>query len=230
MPAAPAPGIGVYNARMNKISRYEAKKAGLLRYFTGEPCKRGHIAERRVSNFACLICHRENQSDLLKKDKDFKARQQNASKRWKSTQVGMESCRRSNKIKKAKNKDKERARLRNLRARKMATSMSERIRCTISNRISSLIRKGGRSTSDILKKQCGYTVQELMEHLQRQFTPGMNWSNYGRSGWHIDHIVPVSDFDLTDDAQFAACWGLGNLRPLWGIENSKKGRAAHFLL
>jgi hypothetical protein len=30
------------------ISRKEAKAAGLTRYFTGKPCKRGHVVERRV--------------------------------------------------------------------------------------------------------------------------------------------------------------------------------------
>lgn len=30
------------------------------RYFTGRPCKRGHIAERSVANRGCLECHRED--------------------------------------------------------------------------------------------------------------------------------------------------------------------------
>jgi hypothetical protein len=29
------------------------------RYFTGKPCKRGHIAERLVSNRCCVVCGRE---------------------------------------------------------------------------------------------------------------------------------------------------------------------------
>lgn len=41
---------------MDKISRQEAKQAGLTRYFTGEPCKHGHIDERLVSNSVCITC------------------------------------------------------------------------------------------------------------------------------------------------------------------------------
>jgi hypothetical protein len=41
---------------MNIISRSDAKAAGLKRYFTGEPCKRGHAAERRVSTAECIAC------------------------------------------------------------------------------------------------------------------------------------------------------------------------------
>lgn len=40
-------------------SRSEARRLGLPRYFTGKPCKRGHIAERWTSGFKCVSCHRE---------------------------------------------------------------------------------------------------------------------------------------------------------------------------
>lgn len=39
------------------IERSEAKKFGLLRYFTGKPCGNGHVAERLVSTKGCLDCH-----------------------------------------------------------------------------------------------------------------------------------------------------------------------------
>ena len=41
---------------MKIVSRAEAKAAGLKRYFTGEPCKHGHVAERFVSNWDCAQC------------------------------------------------------------------------------------------------------------------------------------------------------------------------------
>lgn len=41
---------------MEIISRNEAQKQGLPRYFTGKPCKHGHIAERYVSGFGCCVC------------------------------------------------------------------------------------------------------------------------------------------------------------------------------
>jgi hypothetical protein len=39
--------------------RDEAKLRGDLRYFTGNPCKKGHISERSVSNGLCLECLKE---------------------------------------------------------------------------------------------------------------------------------------------------------------------------
>lgn len=39
------------------ISRSLAKEQGLKRYFTGKPCKHGHVVERAVANGVCLSCH-----------------------------------------------------------------------------------------------------------------------------------------------------------------------------
>ena len=38
------------------IARSEARERGLKRYFTAEPCKRGHVAERMASNKCCITC------------------------------------------------------------------------------------------------------------------------------------------------------------------------------
>ena len=41
------------------ITKEEARKQKLIRYFSGEPCVSGHVDERYVSNGVCLTCHRE---------------------------------------------------------------------------------------------------------------------------------------------------------------------------
>ena len=76
----------------------------------------------------------------------------------------------------------------------------------------------------------GYSVEQLKEHLEKQFEPWMNWNNYGKfdkykKTWQIDHIVPASSFIYASmqDEQFKKCWALENLRPLEAIENIKKG-------
>ena len=78
--------------------------------------------------------------------------------------------------------------------------------------------KGGRRWESLV----GYTLSELMEHLEHQFKSGMNWDNYGE--WHIDHIRPINDFafDSPNDIGFKECWSLWNLQPLWGKENWSK--------
>ncbi|PPD55499.1 MAG: hypothetical protein CTY12_00555 [Methylotenera sp.] len=41
---------------MEIITRSQAKSQGLTRYFTGVPCKHGHISEKLVSSATCLEC------------------------------------------------------------------------------------------------------------------------------------------------------------------------------
>jgi hypothetical protein len=38
------------------VTRDEARMRGLKRYFTGQPCRHGHIAERTVSWSGCVTC------------------------------------------------------------------------------------------------------------------------------------------------------------------------------
>jgi hypothetical protein len=68
-----------------------------------------------------------------------------------------------------------------------------------------------------------YSLEELIQHLERQFNIKMNWNNYG-SYWVVDHIKPKSLFNFTspDDLEFKQCWALKNFRPLEKIENIKK--------
>lgn len=53
------------------ISRGEAKERGLKLYFTGQPCIRGHIDQRRVSSASCLTCLKENFSSWYKENSDL---------------------------------------------------------------------------------------------------------------------------------------------------------------
>lgn len=72
-------------------------------------------------------------------------------------------------------------------------------------------------------KALGYTAEELAEHLEAHFLPGMGWHN--RTDWHIDHIKPISSFDIQsiECSSFKECFALSNLRPLWAADNMKKG-------
>lgn len=69
----------------------------------------------------------------------------------------------------------------------------------------------------------GYTLEELMEHVKKQFDSKMNWDNYG-SYWVVDHIKPKSLFNYTspNDLEFKQCWSLKNLQPLEKMKNIKK--------
>lgn len=67
----------------------------------------------------------------------------------------------------------------------------------------------------------GCSIPELKKHLESQFQEGMSWDNYGRNGWHIDHIVPSSS--ASTEEELIKLQHYSNLQPLWETENLKKG-------
>lgn len=76
-------------------------------------------------------------------------------------------------------------------------------------------------------KNLGCTVPEFLAHLEAKFAVGMNRDNYGK--WHIDHIVPLDSFDLTDSEQLKEACHYSNMQPLWGQENSRKGAKLDYI-
>lgn len=84
--------------------------------------------------------------------------------------------------------------------------------------------------SAALERKLGVSVPDLRRHLERQFKRGMSWERFARGEIHIDHIVPLSSFDLRTEAGLRAAWSLSNLRPLWAKDNLKKGAKRLFLL
>jgi hypothetical protein len=79
------------------------------------------------------------------------------------------------------------------------------------------VKKEGRTIEFI-----GCTMLHARKHIEKQFRKGMHWNNHG-TVWHIDHIVPLSKFDLTDAMQRKRANHFTNLQPLYVHENMRKG-------
>jgi hypothetical protein len=69
----------------------------------------------------------------------------------------------------------------------------------------------------------GCTMAEFVSHVESLWLPGMSWDNWSCDGWHIDHIMPMAAFDLTDEGQRKKACHYTNLRPLWAKDNLAKG-------
>lgn len=69
----------------------------------------------------------------------------------------------------------------------------------------------------------GCSIIELRNHFESKFRDGMNWGNYGKGGWVIDHKNPICNFDLSKKSQQKICFHYTNLQPLWESENRSKG-------
>lgn len=110
----------------------------------------------------------------------------------------------------------------NRRARKVLSTLDGKMNNLLRQVIKYSLRgnKQGKPWKELLP----YSLEELKEHLESQFKEGMGWDNHSRYGWHIDHIKPITLFNITshEDEEFKKCWALDNLQPLWWHENLKK--------
>ncbi len=94
-----------------------------------------------------------------------------------------------------------------------------RIKNNMRNKLNAVC-KGKRSS---LLTLLGCSFEEFREHIQSQFVEDMSWDNYGKYGWHIDHIRPLDSFNLTDSEELKEAWNYTNLQPLWAKDNLSKG-------
>jgi len=106
-------------------------------------------------------------------------------------------------------------------ARKVISSLKGKLNNTIKSRIGKGLRgsKKGQHWEDLV----GFTVEQLKGHLEKMFTPEMNWDNYG-TVWEIDHKIPIAifNYERPEDIDFRICWSLNNLQPLNYSENRSK--------
>ena len=71
----------------------------------------------------------------------------------------------------------------------------------------------------------GCDANYFSSYLESMFTDGMCWDNYGtgQQKWNIDHIIPISSFDLQDIEQAKKAFHFTNCQPMWSSENARKG-------
>jgi len=96
----------------------------------------------------------------------------------------------------------------------------EKLAATIRSRIKDVLKNGYYTPRT--EKLLGCSYKELKDYLESQFKEGMTWDNYGFYGWHVDHIKPLSSFDLTKPEEQNKAFHYTNLQPLWAKENLEK--------
>lgn len=107
------------------------------------------------------------------------------------------------------------------------TDIQFRLKCNLRGRLYSFVK--GKTKIGSAIRDLGCTVEYLKLHLEKQFKLGMSWENYGKKEgqWSIDHILPLSKFDLTDRQQFIKVCHFSNLQPLWHVDNIRKGNKSN---
>jgi hypothetical protein len=97
-----------------------------------------------------------------------------------------------------------------------------RIKFRIRKRVWEAISRQGTFKDKPTLELLGCTsIDMVRKYIEKQFTEGMSWDNYGK--WHIDHIKPISKFNLLDPNQQKLAFHYTNLQPLWAVDNLRKG-------
>ena len=90
-----------------------------------------------------------------------------------------------------------------------------KIKCYLTSRTSIAFKNQGYSKNTKTQEMLGVDWEIAKQHIERQFTKGMNWNNQGE--WHIDHIIPLASASTLERLKELCHYT--NLQPMWAIDN-----------
>lgn len=105
---------------------------------------------------------------------------------------------------------------------KYKTDINFKIKSNLRAHLRTALKRNYKAGSAV--RDLGCSIPKLKLYLESKFKLGMNWENYGLYGWHIDHIIPLVSFNLSNRVEFLKACHYTNLQPLWAEENLKKNK------
>jgi hypothetical protein len=218
---------------MEIITRAEARDRGLSRYFTGKPCKHGHVATRKVCTGNCCECARLINLELMRSKRENATQRELINERRRVHSLAPKQI----EAKRAADRKNQAIRYRKIdpeteksgyQLRHKARQANEMLRLisSLRNTTAWAFRRRGYGKSKKTAQLLGCSWDEAKSQIERQFLSGMDWDNYGK--WHFDHITPISTAKTKEDV-IRLCH-ISNLRPMWAQENlSKSDTVTHLI-
>lgn len=105
-----------------------------------------------------------------------------------------------------------------------ANDPSWKLHQRVRHRILQALKRGeGLQKSASTRELLGIPPDQAKRWIESQFHAGMSWSNHGtKDGWEIDHVLPVSRFDLSHESEQRIAFSWTNLQPKWKQDNRSK--------
>jgi hypothetical protein len=119
-----------------------------------------------------------------------------------------------------KNKEKILERNKKWKYKKYHTDINYKIECILRARLHTTLSRNQKIDKTISLLGC--SIDEFKKYIESKFREGMSWGNWSKDTWHIDHIKPISEYDLSDPIQQKECFHYTNLQPLSAYENLRK--------
>ncbi len=107
------------------------------------------------------------------------------------------------------------------KSKRIKRDINFKILCNLRTRLYQSLK--GQQKVNTTRFLMGCSREYILDYIESQFDDEMSWNNYGRTGWHIDHIKPCCCFDLSNIEEQKKCFHYSNLRPFWANDNINKG-------
>jgi hypothetical protein len=160
-----------------------------------------------------------NKSYILETNKNYRI--ENESQIKQNLQLNKEYIKKIKNTYYQRNKNKDikmkRKRRREYVSNRCKSDLGFKLSRNLRRRLNNALRNNQKMGSAI--KDLGCSISDLKFWLEFWFDEGMNWSNYGNKEgqWSIDHIKPISKFDLTNRDQLLEVCNYKNLQPMWHL-------------
>jgi len=104
---------------------------------------------------------------------------------------------------------------------KYSTDINHKLKSNLRCRMNSMLTKKNIHRDNSSLKYLGCSIEYYRSYIEQQFSEGMTWENHGNI-WEIDHIIPLSKFDLSLEENIFKAFHYINTQPLYKSDNRSK--------
>lgn len=219
------------NKSVSKYSVSQARKDGLQLYCK-DCCKKYYQKNKKYCNMVSKKYYYQNRKKRLLQIKKYEENNQEKVKLKRKKWYRKNKIRHNELMKSWHNRNKKKHKnlmknwYKNNKKKIIAKNKKRREKdplyraiCNLRSRTRAVLKGYNKSknTLEIL----GCSMNKFWDHLESKFTEGMNRNNYGLTGWHIDHIIPLSS--ARNKKELEKLLHYTNCQPLWAKDNLSKG-------
>ena len=216
------------NAQKAAYKRRKREEAYQARVTSGEVI----LPADPVNNFICDYCHVERTNDMFRHNRrkcvicertgaiEYSQSEIGKANYEKNAEKRKENYER-NAEKRKENYEKNKAKRNANYVQRYHSDPLFKLKRVCKERIRTAFKSKNMQKSNKTIEYLNCPIPWLMAWFEYNFTPEMAFNNHG-TYWHMDHVIPVNLFDLTDPEQVILCFSWFNLSPLQANENMVK--------